>query len=66
MSLHPYVTRWSRLGLARVRELLRVAPKGIAVIWSYFDNRATSTASDFAVRALACAIYRDIGATIPT
>lgn len=42
------------------------ANKGIAVIWSYFDNRAASSDSGFAMRALACRIYRDIGATLPT
>jgi hypothetical protein len=40
--------------------------QGGAVICSYFDNRAMSTESVFAVRAPVRPIYRDIGATIPT
>jgi len=40
--------------------------QGTDVIWSYFDNGATSSESVFAVSALARPIYRDIGATIPT
>jgi hypothetical protein len=36
------------------------------VIWSYFDNSAICKQSEFAVSALSCPIYRDIGATIPT
>jgi hypothetical protein len=36
------------------------------VIWSYFDNSATSNQLGFAIRALAQPIYRDVGATIPT
>lgn len=39
---------------------------GNAVIWSYFDNSATSDQPGFAIRALAQPIYRDVGATIPT
>jgi hypothetical protein len=36
------------------------------VICSYFDNRAITSKSEFAVSAPTRPIYRDIGATIPT
>jgi hypothetical protein len=36
------------------------------MVWSYFSNCSGLNEMGFAVSALACPIFRDVGATIPT
>lgn len=36
------------------------------VVWSYFNNRTAQSPPGFALSALWHAIYRDVGATLPT